>query len=131
MVHLKTAGTSYVEALRIVAMTDPALFRQILAFAQAHYAVDRASYHVSAEAARVPDFDRLPDDALASLLDEHNTRQVLHVTFGSTLTSFGIDIKATLLTHAAAYGELLEAHLARHLLPFAPRSSGGRRAGNN
>ena len=34
LVHLKTAGTSYLEALRAVAVVDPALFRDILAFAK-------------------------------------------------------------------------------------------------
>jgi hypothetical protein len=43
LVHLKTAGTSYLEALRATAGTDPDLFREILAFAFERYAEDRAS----------------------------------------------------------------------------------------
>ena len=59
LVHLKTAGTCYLEALRTLSALDPALFREIYAFARQRYPTDRASYHVSAElakaaAARVP-----------------------------------------------------------------------------
>ena len=38
LVHLKTAGTSWVEALRVIAEKNPALFRQILALAMQGYA---------------------------------------------------------------------------------------------
>jgi hypothetical protein len=37
LVHVKTAGTSYLEALRIVAGAAPDLFREILAFARQSY----------------------------------------------------------------------------------------------
>ena len=48
LIHLKTAGTSYLEALRTIATHHPALFRAVYTFARAHYETDRASYHVSA-----------------------------------------------------------------------------------
>jgi hypothetical protein len=34
LVHLKTAGTSYLDALRTAAAIDPALFRRIYAFSR-------------------------------------------------------------------------------------------------
>ncbi|HKD77275.1 MAG TPA: tagaturonate epimerase family protein [Ktedonobacterales bacterium] len=119
MVHLKTAGTSYVEALRVVAQSNPTLFREILALARVNYDADRASYHVSAETTRAPDAAQFTNDVLANLLDEPNTRQIVHVTFGSTLATFGSSIKATLHDHAATYATVLEQHFYRHLLPFA------------
>ena len=54
LVHLKTAGTSYLEALRTIAALDPALFREIYVFARGRYPTDRASYHVSADLAKAP-----------------------------------------------------------------------------
>jgi len=54
LVHLKTAGTSYLEALRTVAELDPAFFLDIYAFSREHYLTDRASYHVSGELTRAP-----------------------------------------------------------------------------
>ena len=41
LVHLKTAGTSYVEALRTLAALDPPLFREIYAFARDEFAAAR------------------------------------------------------------------------------------------
>jgi tagaturonate epimerase len=54
LVHLKTAGTSYLEALRTAAALDPAFFRAVYAFARERYDTDKASYHVSAELGRRP-----------------------------------------------------------------------------
>jgi hypothetical protein len=79
---LKTAGTSYLEALRAVAGSDPALFREILAFAIDHYEQERASYHVSAEMSRAPRPEALSDAELPAVLDQFDARQALHVTFG-------------------------------------------------
>ena len=62
LVHLKTAGTSYLEALRTVAAVEPAFFRAIYAFARERYDTDKASYHVSAELAKAPAAKDVPED---------------------------------------------------------------------
>ncbi len=120
LVHLKTAGTSYLEALRAVAQVEPALFREILAYAIRRYPDDRATYHVSAELERVPAADSLPDALLARLLDAFDARQVLHVTFGSILDRFGDRLLATLTdaSREETHWALLESHFCRHLSPF-------------
>jgi hypothetical protein len=122
LVHLKTAGTSYLEALRAVAAVDPPLFRDILAFAIIRYPEDRASYHVSANLQLVPDPSALSDDDLPGLLDHFDTRQVLHVSFGSVLTSeTGLKerLYAALEANEEAYYSALRTHFVRHLRPLA------------
>jgi hypothetical protein len=119
LVHLKTAGTSYLEALRTVAQVDPSFFREILALARQRYETDRATYHVSAELAKVPTLDDLDDADLPGLLNQFDARQVLHVTFGSVLDAFGERLLATLEAHEQVYAAMLEAHFERHLAPFA------------
>jgi hypothetical protein len=119
LVHLKTAGTSYLEALRAIAQVDPALFREILAFARERYETDRATYHVSAQLARVPAPSALSDADLPALLEQFDARQVLHVTFGSVLDRFGDRLLATLHGHEKTCYTLLEHHFERHLSPFA------------
>jgi tagaturonate epimerase len=47
LTHLKTAGTSYLEALRTIAALDAGLFREVYAMARGCYEEDRARYHVS------------------------------------------------------------------------------------
>jgi hypothetical protein len=117
--HLKTAGTSYLEALRVLARAEPGLFRLIGALAAERYTADRATYHVSAELGDWPDLAALPDEALPALLDHDMPREILHVTFGSILARFGAELRAALAGHRAAYAEALEAHFIRHLAPFA------------
>lgn len=119
MVHLKTAGTSYLEALRVIAAVDPALFREILGFAIERYPIDKATYHVSADLAHVPAPADLRDEQLPALLEDTDARQVLHVTFGSTLARFGTALKAALRANEAAYDAAVERHFVRHLAPFA------------
>ncbi len=123
LVHLKTAGTSYVEALRIVAQFAPDLFREIAVFARGRYLQDRESYHVSAVLERMPNMEVLPDHILPTLLDNLDTRQILHVTFGSTLETYGTALHDLLWRHEQAYDEQLERHFYRHLAPFAKGES--------
>ncbi len=122
LVHLKTAGTSYLEALRTVAQIDPDLFRRILALAIDRYPADRATYHVSATLANLPDPTSLRRSISASpspsLLDQFDARQVLHVTFGSILAAVGGEIKSLLARHEDVHYAALEAHFLRHLAAF-------------
>jgi hypothetical protein len=119
LVHLKTAGTSYLEALRMVARVEPALFREILTLAREHYATDRATYHVSAQLTKVPAPEALSDADLPGLLEQFDARQVLHMTFGSVLDRFGDQLLTALQEHEEAYYRMLESHFKRHLEPFA------------
>lgn len=118
LIHLKTAGTSYLEALRAIAQVDPAFFRDVLALALDRYDEDRATYHVSAETSRVPRPETLADDELESVLDLFDGREVLHVTFGSVLDRYADRLLATLDAHEEAYYAALESHFLRHLEPF-------------
>ncbi|HEX3271764.1 MAG TPA: tagaturonate epimerase family protein [Ktedonobacterales bacterium] len=130
-VHLKTAGTSYLEALRAIGVLEPSLLREIYAFACDHYAVDRASYHVSARLDRAQD-PAQPGYDVAALLDQFDARQILHVTFGSVLTArtaqgaflFRDRIMALLRSNPEVYAEILTSHSVRHLRPFAAMSHG-------
>lgn len=118
-VHLKTAGTSWLEALRVIALRDVPLFRAMLGYAITCYPQDKASYHVSADLERVP--TDMPDDELPALLDHFDARQVLHVTFGSLLERFEEPFFASLRAHEADYGATLKRHFDRHIAPFIAR----------
>lgn len=128
LVHLKTAGTSYLEALRTIAALDPLFFREIYVFARERFETDRASYHISARLDRAPDPAALADADLPGLLEQFDARQVLHVTFGSVLTDprgrFYDRLMALLRANPEAYADNLEAHFVRHLQPFAGAGTG-------
>jgi tagaturonate epimerase len=109
-IHVKTAGTSYLEALRVLAKHEPDLFLKIYSLGRKCYEMDKRTYHVSAQLNLLPDTDDLP-----SLLNDFHAREVLHVTFGSVLAQFGVELKAALAKHEAAYYEVLRTHFDKHL----------------
>ena len=109
-IHVKTAGTSYLEALRVLAKYAPDLFLKIFSLGCERYEIDKHTYHVSAELERLP-----PADDLPSLLNDFHARQMLHVTFGSALAQFGGELKDALLKHETAYLEGLQSHFEKHL----------------
>ena len=123
VVHLKTAGTSYLEALRTMAGLDPDFFRRIYAFARDRYEDDRASYHVSASLESAAPPEGVLDGDLPDLLERFDERQILHVTFGSVLRdeSFKQGLFEFLRANPEAYAAHLEAHFLRHLEPFSGR----------
>ncbi len=125
LVHLKTAGTSYLEALRAIAVLNPKLFREIVPFTIECYSTDRASYHVSADAAKIPDIASLRDDQLTTLLDDFHAREVLHVTFGSVINDrrFREPFFAALRGKEETYYEIIERHFNKHLAPFRKTSA--------
>jgi hypothetical protein len=128
--HVKTAGTSYLEALRVVARHDEKLFREIIGFARGRYDTDKATYHVSATLAGVPSAEQLAtardlertylelwSDVPAGKGFTAPGRQILHCTFGSVLThpQLGRAVRGVLESHLGTYTEVLDEHFARHL----------------
>ena len=86
--HLKTAGTSYLETLRIVARHDPPLFRRIIKYSMAYFDADRKTYAISTKLSMIPDEGKVKDEDLEeTFLNGNSGRQLLHVTFGSILTA--------------------------------------------
>lgn len=129
MFHVKTAGTSYLEALRVVAHHDPKGFREIIDFARGRYDVDKATYHVTATLADAPLTSQATDIELEKAYLEcwsdvgpnrgftNLGRQILHCTFGSVLTDakLGPMVKDCLKAHPESYTKVLEDHFVRHL----------------
>jgi len=125
-VHIKTAGTSYLEGLRTVAAVNPELFREILSFARSEYEGERRSYHVSADVNRVPAPSECSDRDLLDLFEQDDARQVLHVTFGKVLTTrnaqgsflFKDRLLNCLREHEEEYYANLERHFKRYVQAF-------------
>lgn len=132
-IHVKTAGTSYLEALRAVALCDTQLFREIMAFSMQRFDADRKTYHISADTARMRDPGDYSSEDLPKLLDDDNARQVFHVTFGSVLTHQEADGKPgfrdrmmTVMTeYEELYEECLYKHFRKHISPFEKNKKDG------
>ncbi|MEA3351051.1 MAG: tagaturonate epimerase family protein [Chloroflexota bacterium] len=118
LVHVKTAGTSYLECLRVIAAVDQPFFRELLDFARSRYTTDRATYHVSGELKNVSPTADLTDEQLLDLFEQFDARQVLHVTFGSVLDDYGPRLMDVLIANLYLYEQFLRKHFTRHLEPF-------------
>ncbi|GJQ62602.1 MAG: hypothetical protein SCALA702_16550 [Melioribacteraceae bacterium] len=124
--HVKTAGTSYLEALKVVAARNPEEFRKILDFARIEYEKEKQTYHVSADLKYVKESKDYTDEELVDLFTQNDARQVLHVTFGKVLTT--LDEKGNLLFKDKIYDclkkneelhyKFLIKHFKNHLDPF-------------
>jgi hypothetical protein len=117
VVHLKTAGTSWAEALRVIARNDADLMRRILALALDSFEANRKSYHLSCDPARIPTDPT--DEQVARLLDVADSRQVLHVGYGAILEEYGPPMYQVWNDHEEELYGIIADHFVRHLQPFA------------
>ena len=109
--------------MRVVAAVDPALFREVHAFACAAFPETTKYYHVAADPAKIPALDALADDALPALFARDDERQLIHVTYGQILGAKNADgsfcfkdrLYRLLRENDALYARALDAHLTRHL----------------
>jgi hypothetical protein len=83
--HLKTAGTSWLQAVRVISRANPGLFRQMLARAVSCFPDAAKLYHVAADPAAIPPADGVPDGELEKYMDARDSRQLLHITYGGVL----------------------------------------------
>ncbi|MEA4911854.1 MAG: tagaturonate epimerase family protein [Oscillospiraceae bacterium] len=121
--HLKTAGTSWLEAMKLVAIKDPSLYREIHTFALGAFDQARKYYHVSTDLSKIPDIGGMTDAQLPELFRQDDARQLIHITYGLILNAK--DAQGGYLFHdrlyvlwrreREAYAQLLDAHIGRHL----------------
>lgn len=122
-VHVKTAGTNWLEALKAIARKKPELFRRIYGFALEHFDEAKKYYHVTTNLANVPDITTFSDEDLPGVLSQNDARQVLHITYGIILTKKDADgdalfrngIYDALNEHEEEYYRALEEHIGKHL----------------
>lgn len=89
--HLKTAGTNWLEAVKLVAIKDPELYREIHKFALTAFEAATAYYHVTTNLNNIPDIDTLTDEQLPDLFKNNDSRQLIHITYGLILNKKNAD----------------------------------------
>jgi len=123
IIHVKTAGTSWLEAMRVVAMTNPALYREVHSFALSVFSQAKKYYHVTTDLSRIPLLENIADGELAQLFDHVDCRQLIHITYGLILSAKNNDGKYLFRerlfklwkSEEKLYAEGLERHLGKHL----------------
>lgn len=121
--HIKTAGTSWLEAVKVIAMKNPGLYREIHRFALENFEKDRTSYNLTTDLARIPDVEKISDDELVDLFKEEDSRQLIHITYGSILRAkdnkgkyiFKDRIYQTLFQYEEDHYREVSNHIKKHL----------------
>lgn len=121
--HLKTAGTNWLEAMKLVSIKDPALYREIHAFALEAFSEATKYYHVTTDLSRIPDLSTLRDEQLPELFGQNDARQLIHITYGLILQAKNEDGSSRFRTrlyklwreYDEDYAEMLHAHIGHHL----------------
>lgn len=122
-IHVKTAGTNWLEAVRVIVKTDPELYREMHEFALNNLAEAKKYYHITADMSRIPALNTLTDAQLPSLMDQNDARQLIHITYGLILQAkdnndaprFRDRIYNCLYRNEDLYCEALEKHIGKHL----------------
>ena len=114
--HVKTSGTNWLEAVRVVALNDAKLFRAIYALAYETFEENRKSYHVTPDLSTIPDVEKIKDSDLITLLDLAASRQVLHISYGKILETPALreGLFRVLREHQQDYSDMLYRHIGHH-----------------
>ena len=83
--------------------------------ALSNFEKDRKSYHVTTDLSKIPALDKLSDEKLPKLLNENNSRQLMHITYGSILKNMKEEIYKTLNIYENEHYKMLGTHLGKHL----------------
>lgn len=121
--HVKTAGTNWLEAVRTVAKIHPKLYRRMHTYALEHVQEALAYYHVSANFNAIKPLSEMSDRELPNYMDDDNTRQLIHITYGLLLQAkdgdgnllFKAEFFKVLIDQEEEYGNAIKAHIGKHL----------------
>jgi len=121
--HVKTAGTNWLEAMRVVAITDPSLYREVHNYALSAFDEARKYYLVTTDLSQAPDISTLKDSELPDLFSNNAVRQIIHITYGLILSLKNSDnsfvFKDRLYSlwqqNEGEYRSALVKHIGRHL----------------
>ena len=115
--HVKTAGTSWLEAVRVIAMREPALYREIHQVALASYKEALKFYHITADFGKIAPLASMSDAALPEYLERPESRQLLHIIYGFVMQDNALRAKlyAALYTHEDLHYQVVRDHLRKHV----------------
>lgn len=121
--HIKTAGTNWLEAVRVVAKVNPTLYRRMHQYALDHFVEATAYYHVTTDISAIAKLSDVTDAQLPDYMEENNARQLLHITYGLLLQAtnddgsrtFADEFFQTLAEQEDTFAAGLRHHIGRHL----------------
>ncbi|MCT3398811.1 tagaturonate epimerase family protein [Lentilactobacillus hilgardii] len=121
--HVKTAGTNWLEALRVIAHKDPKFMLELYKFSYENLDDVKAFYVFNAQTdGTAPKPESITTENVMDLLDNDDARQVLHTMYGSIMNLkhnyhyvYRDKLWNILLKNQALYDKYLNIHIAEHL----------------
>lgn len=115
--HLKTAGTSWLEAVRCIAVCEPSLYRKIHNKALSYFETARKFYHVTTDLSKIKDINTVSDADLPQFMLEDNARQLVHITYGGILNDPELrqPFFDALNKHEDTLYDIVQKHFEKHL----------------
>lgn len=121
--HVKTAGTNWLEACRVVAHKDPKLMVEMYKYAYEHLDDVKDFYVFNAQTdGKAPKPETINEDNIITVLGDDDGRQVLHTMYGSLLNLehnyhyvFRDKFWDVLKKNQDLYDRYLNIHIAEHI----------------
>lgn len=123
VLHVKTAGTNWLEAVRVIAKVNPGLYRRMHQYAFEHLEEALKYYHITPDLSTIKPLDSVSDADLPEYMNNDAARQVIHVTYGILLTAkdeagkflFKDEFYQTLNDQEEEYRQALVSHIGKHV----------------
>ena len=120
--HVKIS-TTWLESMRIIIRKNPDLYRQMHPYILKKFSQDKASYDLTTDLSLIPDINKIPDSHLEDLLDNNESLQLIHTTYGSVLSGkdkegtylFRNQIYQTLYHNEDEHYQAVSEHVKKHL----------------
>ncbi len=119
-VHVKTSGTWWLEATRLLSIKDPALFRKTFLFSIECLPKAKKLYSITTNLDDIPNIVEVSDEKLPKYLEANASRQLLHVSYGYLLQEpwFAKGMTEAVFNFEADYHKLINTHIGKHLKAF-------------
>lgn len=111
--HIKTSGSTWMESLRTIAQCNPDLFRLILGITYDQIEENSKAYYIKLDNKKIQRL--LKAKHPEELIEEKETRQLLHVSYGTILEMYRKDIIRVLNKNEEKYTINIKNNYKKHL----------------
>lgn len=115
--HIKTSGTTWMESLRTIAEFNPELFSKILEATFKRAQENSKDYYIQLDYEKIKKLLKVQEPL--KLIDISETRQLLHVSYGTAINEFRQDILETLYNHEEEYFKNIIRNYEKHLIAIS------------
>jgi hypothetical protein len=112
--HVKTSGTSWIQALKTIAVVDRKFFIELILDSLKNFEKNSASYEISANPMNV-DVEKLENENVDEIFNDKNIRQIVHISYGTILSNYGEKLYQELEINLPLYMQFVEQHIRKHI----------------